>query len=121
MALRGLGEGMNDPEALSLRPLSPRHERRLLAASGFPPPYWWVRLGRILPAILELQREPELSLNEVAKTHGFARGVEFGDCLERVLGLTPGEARRMLGWEGLVCRGLPPSDSGRRARGRTNV
>jgi len=106
LALRIVGEGLNDPESLAIPAMSPRHERRLLSEAGFPPPNWWQRLGRILPGILALQQDPALSVDAAARTVGFARGVEFADCTRRTLGATPKEARTVLGWEGVVAQGL---------------
>jgi len=106
LALRIVGEGMNDPESLAIPAKSPRHERRLLSDAGLPSPNWWLRLGRVLPAILALQRNSALSVDAAARSVGFARGVEFADCTRRTLGVTPKEARTVLGWEGVVAKGL---------------
>jgi AraC-like DNA-binding protein len=100
---------MNDPESLAIPAMSPRHHRRLLSDAALPSPNWWLRLGRVLPPILALQRDPALSVDAAARSFGFARGVEFADCARRTLGVTPKEARTVLSWEGVVGKGLTGS------------
>jgi AraC-like DNA-binding protein len=103
---------MNDPESLGFPAMSPRHERRLLSEAGLPSPNWWVRVGRVLPAILALQGDPVLSVDAAARSSGFLRGVELAECARRTLGVSPREARMVLGWEGVVWNSLWGSGRG---------
>jgi AraC-like DNA-binding protein len=59
----------------------------------------WYDGSRILHAELELQRDPDLSIDEVAARLGYADDLSFSNRAYRLFGVTPVTSRRLLGLE----------------------
>ena len=83
--------------------LSERTARRRLALAGLPSAGHLIRLGRILPLVLDLQRRWDNPVTAVTHDHGLTTRVAR-DRLARLFGTTPKGLRSTIGWEWWIYR-----------------
>jgi AraC-like DNA-binding protein len=81
--------------------LSRRALARRFLTRGIPVPSHWLHFGRVLRAILRLQSS-DASLMSVAFEMGYGDGFTLSNQMERLTGVRPRQARRLLGWEWAV-------------------
>jgi AraC family transcriptional regulator len=75
--------------------LSPYHfARRFKAATGLPP-HQYVIVRRVERAKQLLRQDGDISLAEVAACAGFSDQSQFSHHFKRVVGITPGQFRRL--------------------------
>lgn len=86
-------------ELLREHGISSRSARRWLAGAALPPPRAWHRASRILRALLNLQRNVELLVHDVAVGLGYAGTDSFSNQTFRYFGHTTRKGRRLLGLE----------------------
>lgn len=83
-----------------------RRLRRVFKHARLPPPAQWVGLGRALQALLALQVDVGQSVLRVAHEQGYADHSCLTQQFKRYFGVTPSEARTLMGWEWAIMRWL---------------
>ncbi len=91
---------------LGQKNLSERTVRSWFTACGLPGPGSWFTLARLLPAVLDIQREPRVSLLTIALESGYSDHSTLSHQTTRLLGIRPGMIRGTIGWEWLMMRFL---------------
>jgi AraC-like DNA-binding protein len=61
---------------------------------------------RLLRACVDVQREPHLSVSDMAYSCGYSDDAALRTAMRNVMGTTPTEVRQHLGWEWLLCQAL---------------
>lgn len=74
---------------------------RHFAAAGLPVPSHWLQFGRLLYAVVHLQRE-KTAVFRIASRAGYPDGFTMSNQMKRLLGCRPTEVRNHLGWEWIV-------------------
>lgn len=87
-------------EILELAEVNPRSARRYLKEAGLPPPRAWALGTRLLRALLNLQRDSDLDVLDVAIAAGYSDPEYFSNALRRYFGHGMPEGRDLLGIEG---------------------
>lgn len=105
LAIRYIGEGAEDGDALGLLRISERTARRHLSSSSLPAPAQLRAIGRLLPPLLALQSNPSLTLRDVARP-AFSYADAFKIALHRSLGMGAAKARHAWGVEAVLARTL---------------
>jgi hypothetical protein len=86
-------------DALSAAGFADRSARRWLAASNLPAASRWFHAGRILRALLRLQRDPDLMVHEVPIQLGYSGADTFSNQMFRYFGHGAKKGRSLLGLE----------------------
>ena len=81
--------------------MSRRALGRRFMKEGLPVPSHWLQFGRVLRAVLALQR-PEATLMGVAFDLGYSDGFSLSNQMKRLLGIRPRHVAARLGWEWVV-------------------
>jgi len=81
--------------------MSRRALGRRFMKEGLPVPSHWLQFGRVLRAVLALQR-PEATLMGVAFDLGYSDGFSLSNQMKRLLGIRPRHVSARLGWEWVV-------------------
>lgn len=84
--------------------------RRLFKADGIGPVGRWHAVLRAARLGLEIQRNPSLTVAELAYRSGFSASTALSDRLNHVVGARPGYIRNRLGWQWML------ADAARRAK-----
>jgi AraC-like DNA-binding protein len=82
--------------------LSERTVRGWIEAAGLGPVHDLHMIARVLPVILRLQAQPDLSVARAAFDHGLADDKALSKICRRLFDATPATARKWLGWEWLL-------------------
>lgn len=105
LTLQLLFDGRSLPKpakALAAGGVTLRSAERWLAASRIPGPRGWFQLAKCLYAVLALQQNRRLRLEEATIKGNYAEPSALSHACRRLFGLTPKEAGAEVGWEPLV-------------------
>ncbi len=80
--------------------------RTHLHALGLPSPIRWRQLARTLRALIQIQKNSQLSIERAAFANGFADHASLCRLTQNLFGLAPSVLRGTLGWEWLAYRWL---------------
>jgi hypothetical protein len=88
-----------------------------ISDSTLPTHHKWRMLSRVLQPLVHLQNDPELSLEAVCKRPWYSSPRALNRATRRLIGYTPSEIRKLLGWEWVVDHFL----GGEKPRSRTDL